>query len=94
MGMTSRERVSKAINHQEPDRVPVDLNPLYDFYVELKQFLKLEIEEKIGHNLAMEVIPHPDVLQRLGVDLTAVKLGSAKSAKKSELMAWWRMIGE
>lgn len=84
MGMTSRERVSKAINHQEPDRVPIDLNPLYDFYVELKQYLKLEIEEKIGHNLAMEVIPHPEVLKKLGVDLTAVKLGSAKSASKKE----------
>jgi len=59
MGITSRERVTKAINHQEPDRVPVDLNPLYDFYIQLKDHLGIEIEEKISHNLAMEVIPHP-----------------------------------
>ncbi|MBM3137451.1 MAG: uroporphyrinogen decarboxylase [Chloroflexi bacterium] len=84
MGMTSRERVTKAINHQEPDRIPVDLNPLYDFYVQLKNYLGLENEEKIGHNLAMEVIPHPEVLKNLGVDLTAVKLGSVKGAVKEE----------
>lgn len=84
MGQTSRERVTKAMNHQEPDSVPVDLNPLYDFYVQLKDYLGLEIEEKIGHNLAMEVIPHPEVLKKLGVDLTAVKLGSVKGAVKEE----------
>ena len=65
MGMTSKERVSKAINHQEPDRVPVDLNPLFDFYVELKQYLKLEIEEKSG-TTRHGGIPHPDVLKEVG----------------------------
>ncbi len=83
MAMTSRERVIKAINHQEPDRVPVDLNPLYDFYIQLKQFLDLDIDEKVSHNTAMEVIPHPDVLKKLGVDIISVKLGSVNvSAKK------------
>jgi uroporphyrinogen decarboxylase len=84
MGLTSRERVTKAINHQEPDLVPVDLNPLYDFYIQLKDYLGIEIEEKISHNLAMEVIPHPDVLKKLGVDVTAVKLGSVKGVSKEE----------
>lgn len=84
MGLTSRDRVFKAINHQEPDRVPVDLNPLYDFYIQLKDYLGIEIEEKISYNLAMEVIPHPEVLKKLGVDVTAVKLGSAKGTVKEE----------
>jgi uroporphyrinogen decarboxylase len=84
MRLTSRERVTKAINHQEPDLVPVDLNPLYDFYIQLKDYLGIEIEEKISHNLAMEVIPHPDVLKKLGVDVTAVKLGSVKGVSKEE----------
>jgi uroporphyrinogen decarboxylase len=84
MGLTSRERVTKTINHQEPDRIPVDLNPLYDFYVQLKDHLGIEVDEKISHNLAMEVIPHPEVLKKLGVDLTAVKLGSAEGAVKEE----------
>ncbi len=82
MPLTSRERVIKTINHQEPDRVPVDFTPLYDFYLDLKQYLGLEIEEDVGYNIAMEVIPHPDVLRKLGVDLISVKLGSPVTPKK------------
>ena len=80
--MNSRERVIKAINHQEPDRVPIDLNPLHDFYINLKQYLHLEIEEKVKTNYAMEVVPHPLVLQKLGVDISSVKLGSPSGKKK------------
>ena len=81
--MNSRERVIRAINHQEPDRVPIDLNPLYDFYIDLKQYLHLEIEEKVKNNYAMEVVPHPLVLQKLGVDISSVKLGSPAGKKKA-----------
>ena len=81
--MNSRERVIRAINHQEPDRVPIDLNPLYDFYIDLKQYLHLEIEEKVKNNYAMEVVPHPLVLQKLGVDISSVKLGSPGGKKKA-----------
>ncbi len=80
--MNSRERVIRAINHQEPDRVPIDLNPLHDFYVGLKQYLNLDIEEKVKHNYAMEVVSHPLVLQKLGIDISSVKLGSPSVKKK------------
>jgi uroporphyrinogen decarboxylase len=84
MPLTSRERVIKAINHKEPDRVPVDFTPLYDFYFNLKQYLGMEIDENVSYGISMEVIPHPDVLRRLGVDLISVKLGSPTSQKKDE----------
>jgi uroporphyrinogen decarboxylase len=84
MTMTSRERVRKSINHEEPDRVPFDLNPLVDFYIELKEYLKLDIEETINHNLAMEVIPHPEVLKKLNIDVISVKLGSPKTNSSEE----------
>jgi len=80
--MNSRERVIRAINHQEPDRVPIDLNPLHDFYLNLKQYLHLDFEEKVKNNFAMEVVPHPLVLQKLGVDISSVKLGSPTAKKK------------
>jgi uroporphyrinogen decarboxylase len=76
MEWTSRERVIAAINHIEPDRVPIDVTPLYDFYINLKSYLKLEINEEVKTGLSMEVIPHPDVLRKLGVDISSVKLGS------------------
>lgn len=82
MALTSRERVIKTINLEEPDRVPLDLNPLLDCYINLKKYLKLDVEETIKHNFAMEVIPHPKVLKRLNIDIISVKLGSPKSKGK------------
>jgi uroporphyrinogen decarboxylase len=80
--MNSRERVIEAINHREPDHVPLDINPLKDFYLNLKQYLHLEIEEQVKNNYAMEVIPHPLVLKKLGIDITSVKLGSPTGNRK------------
>ena len=79
---TSRERVRVALEHREPDRVPIDINPVLDFYVNLKEYLGIDIEEEIKTNFAMEVIPHPKVLSELGVDLISVKLGSPKGGKQ------------
>jgi uroporphyrinogen decarboxylase len=84
MTWTSRERVVAALEHREPDRVPVDFNPLLDFYVELKGYLDLEIDESPRPNSAMEVVPHPDVLGALGVDIISVKLGRATDARPPE----------
>jgi uroporphyrinogen decarboxylase len=78
MVWTSRERVIAAIEHREPDRVPIDINPVPDFYLKLKSYLDLEIEEEIKPGFMEEAIPHPQVLAALGGDLTSVKLGSAK----------------
>jgi uroporphyrinogen decarboxylase len=78
MAWTSRERVIAAIEHREPDRVPVDINPVPDFYLKLKDYLGLEIEEDIKPGFMEEAIPHPKVLAALGADLISVKLGSAK----------------
>jgi len=79
--LNSRERVICAINHEEPDRVPFDINPLHDFYLQLKTYLGLDIQEEVKHNFAMEVIPHHKVLETLGVDMISVKLGSPVKKK-------------
>lgn len=76
MNWTSRERVMAAIDHCEADRVPIDIAPLYDFYINLKKYLGLEINEEVKYGLSMEVIPHPEVLKSLGADISSVKLGS------------------
>jgi uroporphyrinogen decarboxylase len=79
---TSRERVKTALEHREPDRVPIDINPVLDFYVGLKKYLGLDIPEDLDPNSAMEVIPHPSVLSELGVDLISVKLGAPEGVKR------------
>jgi uroporphyrinogen decarboxylase len=81
MAWTSRERVVAALEHREPDRVPIDINPVLDFYLELKQYLGLDFDENIKANSLMEVVPHPKVLAALGVDIISVKLGSPKGRR-------------
>jgi uroporphyrinogen decarboxylase len=78
---TSRERVIATIEHREPDRVPIDINPVPDFYLALKAALGLEIEEQINPGFMEEAIPHPMILEALGADLISVKLGSAKGGR-------------
>ena len=73
--MTSRERVCAALAWRSPDRVPIDLNVTRSAYGSLKHHLGLQIDDDPAPNAAMEVIPHPDVLARLGIDLISVKLG-------------------
>ena len=82
MAWTSRQRVVAAIEHRQPDRVPIDFNPVPDFYRNLKQHLGLDIEERSDFGFMEEAIPHPRVLAALGADLTSVKLGPAKSGSK------------
>ncbi|MEA4906813.1 MAG: uroporphyrinogen decarboxylase family protein [Anaerolineaceae bacterium] len=74
MTSTSRERVIAALEHREPDRVPIDFAPQLDFYLNLKHYLGLEVEEDLRPNLAMEVVPHPQVLETLGADLVLIPL--------------------
>ena len=81
MAWTSRQRVVAAIEHRRPDRVPIDFNPVPDFYLKLKDYLGLEIEEDLKVGFMEEAIPHPKVLDALGADIISVKLGSVKTAR-------------
>ena len=78
MKWTSRERVIAAINHVEADRVPINVIPLHDFYLNLKTYLGIEVREEVKPSLSMEVVPHPEVLKCLGVDLIRVKMSVPK----------------
>jgi len=74
MNWTSRERVITTINHKEPDRVPIDVQPGFDFYLSLKDYLGLEIEENIQPSYFREVIPHPRLCEEMGWDVISIKL--------------------
>lgn len=81
MAWTSRERVIATIEHREPDRVPIDLNTLIEFYLDLKEYLGVEVEEELSPSYMLEVVPHPQVLSRLGVDLISLSLASSKGRR-------------
>lgn len=72
---TSRQRVETALNHQEPDRVPLDLTITIKPYRRIRQFLGLPEREARADNFT-EVYPELEVLKLLGVDMTFVRLRS------------------
>jgi uroporphyrinogen decarboxylase len=74
MSWTPRERVLAAINHEEPDRVPIDLagtgssSIVIDAYDRLKAYLGLDHETVVMSKLNHLALPDETVLQRFGVD--------------------------
>lgn len=99
----SRARVVAALEHQQPDHVPIDFCPHADFYVALKEYLGLDVDDHPKPNSAMEVIPHPRVLDALGADLISVKLSSPQPGRPQHLSSgvvedeWgvgWQPVGE
>ena len=71
---TSRKRVETVLNHEEPDRVPLDLSITLNAYVDLRECLGLPAEDDINADRFFEVRPSQDLLDALGVDMTYVKL--------------------
>ena len=73
--MTSRERLLAALNHHEPDRVPLDLGGSHvttisaGAYCALRRQLDLPNVNPIWMDVIQQVVtPHDDVLERLGID--------------------------
>ncbi len=82
--LSHRERVVKALNHEEPDRVPVDFGSNFattavlDAYPGLVRHLGLADEPGaavLGRRLTQIADPSEAVLQRLDVDLRGVWFG-------------------
>ncbi|MBP1602811.1 MAG: putative methyltransferase [Acidobacteria bacterium] len=76
--MTSRERLLLALNHREPDRVPIDLggnqSGIHRFaYQRLVDLLGLKEEIVIMDLVQQLALPSEAVLERLHVDTRYVR---------------------
>ncbi|MCL1894927.1 MAG: uroporphyrinogen decarboxylase [Clostridiales bacterium] len=67
MGYTRRERVAKALRHEEPDRVPLDLTIVVQPYRELLGHFGMD--DDLWWDEWSHAFPKPEVLERLGVDV-------------------------
>lgn len=88
--MTSRERILTALNHREPDRVPIDLGSYRSSgiaaiaYPKLRAALGLEPKPVYVYDPVQQLaIVHDDVLDRVGAD--AVELGRGFCQEEK----WW-----
>jgi len=82
--MTSRERVLAALNHRQPDRVPIDLGGnqtgIHKFaYQSLIEHLGLEEEIEIMDAVQQLARPCEAVLKRLRVDTRYIHAGAASN---------------
>ncbi|MDA8216213.1 MAG: hypothetical protein M0Z94_01195 [Dehalococcoidales bacterium] len=80
--MTSRQRVLMALNHEEPDRLPIDFGGRHSLHVyahrALKQYLGLEGgEEVVRSYLTYTAEPDPRLIERFHSDAIAFQVRAA-----------------
>jgi uroporphyrinogen decarboxylase len=89
--MTSRERVLKALNHEEPDRVPIDLGGFQSgihkrAYEDLLEYLDLQEEIVYLDPVQQLAVPSEEILERFNVDIRYICAhGTDTSDSKIEL---------
>ena len=82
--MNSRERVVTALNHQEPDRVPVDFGSMHtsihrDGHKRLLQHLEMEVyDAPIQDPFQQIVLPGDALRQRFGSDVIGIHSNPTK----------------
>jgi len=80
--MTSRERALAALNHKEPDRVPIDFGSTRDTsivlcgYEKLKKHFGIGDESKIANRMMQIVDVNEKILEKLHIDFRPLNLGS------------------
>jgi len=89
--LTSRERFVLALNHQEPDRVPIDLGSIastirtVEAYDRLKNHLGLALDKKIRHFADEHIIPDEEIIRALNVDTVYLRMNVPKSWRRERL---------
>jgi uroporphyrinogen decarboxylase len=94
--MTSRERIRKTLNYEEPDRVPIDVGGSYvtsicvDAYVQLRNHLGLEKSPpKVNELMYMLAETDEEVRQRLHCDVIELESPLARfGIEKKDWKPW------
>jgi uroporphyrinogen decarboxylase len=81
--LSRRERVLTALEHREPDRVPISMTITIDAYNNLKKYLGVEVEETPRIGRWTDVAIHPEVADKYGMDVLRVDMGSPRKRPKS-----------
>ncbi|MFQ5872604.1 MAG: uroporphyrinogen decarboxylase family protein [Dehalococcoidia bacterium] len=87
--LSHRERVIKALNHEEPDRVPIDIGSINSGvdspgYGRLAKYLGLveELRRPELKDPSLTVAPCPKMVERFGVDTTPLVVTSPQEVKE------------
>jgi uroporphyrinogen decarboxylase len=86
--MNSRERILTALDHREPDRVPIDIGSCGPTAIHLNAYASLlnvlGIEEKIElwDVVGQLAKPSESVLEKLGADVRGIRVGGPKNGTR------------
>lgn len=86
--MTPRQRVLEALDHKEPDRVPIDMGTAVssihiEAYMELKKYLGINKTEPVIIDMMQQVVEVEEpVLKRFNVDTRQLFIKSARPWQK------------
>jgi uroporphyrinogen decarboxylase len=83
--MTRRERVLAALEHREPDRVPMHMTITVEAYENLKQHMGLAIDEEPNVGRWTGVPIHPEVADAFGLDIIRLPNPLDKAQNRPEL---------
>ena len=78
-----RERVLTALEHCEPDRVPMSMTITIDAYNNLKQHMGIALDDNPKVGRWTDVVMHPIVADKFGLDALRVDMGSLHKRPKS-----------
>ncbi len=76
--MNSRERLLAALNHQEPDRIPIDLGGTSTSTISLralenlKSHLGIRSKTRLMSSITMTAYPDDEIIKRFGIDVKMV----------------------
>jgi len=97
--MTSRERIRKAINHEEPDRIPIDLGSIpvtgiaASTYAKLRKALELSSKPvKIVEPFQILAEVEEDVREKFGIDTLGLQLPTTMFGFRNENWKPWRLF--
>ena len=91
--MNSRERVRAALNHREPDRIPIDLGAMGSTgilavaYARLRDYLEMPSQKIRVNDVGQQLADiHEDFLKFYGVDVVTIHRTLPPSAARPKLM--------
>lgn len=89
--LTHRERVLKAINHKQPDRIPLDLGSTVNSSIHIEGYIPLaknfgiQPRKEIIHRMMQTANVQEEVLQALGIDVRGIFLGAPEKSVAEEI---------
>jgi uroporphyrinogen decarboxylase len=91
--MNSRERVLQALNHEEPDRVPIDLGSTENTsiariaYINLREALRMDADPApyVINRMMDSIFPQDDLLECFQVDFRPIRPSSTWQARTTEM---------